>query len=144
MIRRQPRTKRTYTRFRFTTLLRSRALDKETATLFFLTEIVGAIGSKAVVMRDGGIRRGSAVLKAMALGAKAVLIGRPGMFALSYGEDGVRQMLEILCAELRGASQGIGCEDVPMQIVRESCRDRGCEEVVIKVGAVNIKKTNIQ
>src|SRR3546814_11711731 len=70
-----------------------RALDHAPATLFVLPEIVEAIGSKAVAMLDGGIRRGSDVIKAMALGAKAVLIGRPGMFALSYGEAGVRQML---------------------------------------------------
>src|SRR3546814_9474075 len=71
-------------------------------------------GSKAVVMLDGGIRRGSDVIKAMALGAKAVLIGRPGMFALSYGEAGVRQMLEILSADLRRTLQAMGCEDVAM------------------------------
>src|SRR3546814_5382243 len=111
MIRRPPRSTRTDTLFPYTTLFRSReavlrgadgiivsnhggrALDHAPATLFVLPEIVEAIGSKAVVMLDGGIRRGSDVIKAMALGAKAVLIGRPGMFALSYGEAGVRQML---------------------------------------------------
>src|SRR3546814_10347635 len=82
--------------------------------MFVLPEIVEAIGSKAVVMLDGGIRRGSDVIKAMALGAKAVLIGRPGMFALSYGEAGVRQMLEILSADLRRTLQAMGCEDVAM------------------------------
>src|SRR3546814_914499 len=91
-----------------------RALDHAPATLFVLPEIVEAIGSKAVVMLDGGIRRGSDVIKAMALGAKAVLIGRPGMFALSYGEAGVRQMLEILSADLRRTLQAMGCEDVAM------------------------------
>src|SRR3546814_1401441 len=54
-----------------------RALDHAPATLFVLPEIVEAIGSKAVVMLDGGIRRGSDVIKAMDLGAKAGLIGRP-------------------------------------------------------------------
>ena len=91
-----------------------RALDHAPATLFVLPEIVEAIGSEAVVMLDGGIRRGSDVIKAMALGAKAVLIGRPGMFALSYGEAGVRQMLEILGADLRRTLQAMGCEDVAM------------------------------
>src|SRR3546814_6949388 len=95
MIRRPPRSTRTDTRFPYTTLFRS-------------------IGSKAVVMLDGGIRRGSDVIKAMALGAKAVLIGRPGMFALSYGEAGVRQMLEILSADLRRTLPAMGCEDVAM------------------------------
>src|SRR3546814_9573591 len=47
--------------------------------------------------RDGGIRRGSDVIKAMALGAKAVLIGRPGMFALSYGEIGRASCRESVC-----------------------------------------------
>lgn len=91
-----------------------RALDHAPATLLVLPEIVEAVGGEAVVMLDGGIRRGSDVIKATALGAKAVLIGRPGMFALSYGEAGVRQMLEILGADLHRTLQAMGCEDVEM------------------------------
>src|SRR3546814_17848523 len=99
--------------------------------MFVLPEIVEAIGSKAVVMLDGGIRRGSDVIKAMALGAKAVLIGRPGMFALSYGEAGVRQMLEILSADLRRTWQALRCAEIG----RASCWERGCQSVSIEVVA---------
>lgn len=71
-----------------------RALDQAPATLHVLPEIVDAAGNTSVDMLDGGIRRASDVVKAISLGAKAVLIGRPGMFALSYGEAAVTQLLE--------------------------------------------------
>src|SRR3546814_11808452 len=82
-----------------------RALDHAPATLFVLPEIVEAIGSTAVVMLDGGIRRGSEVIKAMALGAKAVLIGRLGMFALCYAEGGFRRMPEVRQNEGQGKGE---------------------------------------
>src|SRR3546814_15213495 len=69
-----------------------RALDHATATLFVLPEIVEAIGSKAVVMLDGSIRRDRDVIQAMALGATAVWKGPPGMIAQCTGQAGVRQM----------------------------------------------------
>jgi isopentenyl diphosphate isomerase/L-lactate dehydrogenase-like FMN-dependent dehydrogenase len=61
------------------------------------------------VLFDGGIRRGSDIAKALALGAKAVLLGRASRWALgAYGPDGVKRLLEILQAELREAMARAG------------------------------------
>jgi isopentenyl diphosphate isomerase/L-lactate dehydrogenase-like FMN-dependent dehydrogenase len=66
-----------------------------------LAEVVEAVGDKAEVLVDGGIRRGSDIFKALALGARAVLIGRPYLWGLAVdGEAGVRRVLELLRAEL--------------------------------------------
>ena len=78
-----------------------RQLDGTMATCDALPEIVDAVAGQAEVFVDGGIRRGADVLKALAMGARAVLIGRPYLWGLSVGgEDGVRQILELLRAEL--------------------------------------------
>ena len=78
-----------------------RQLDGVPATLDILPEIVDAVGDRTEVLMDGGIRRGTDVLKALALGAKAVMVGRPILWGLAYdGEAGVRRVLEILRAEL--------------------------------------------
>ena len=61
----------------------------------------------------GGIRRGSDVVKAVALGAKAVMIGRPYVWGLAIGgEDGVSHMLELLRAEIKRSLQLMGCSSV--------------------------------
>jgi isopentenyl diphosphate isomerase/L-lactate dehydrogenase-like FMN-dependent dehydrogenase len=70
-------------------------------TIEMLPGIVEAVGGKAPVLIDGSFRRGSDVLKALALGAKAVLLGRPVMWGLAaYGADGVQKVLELLQTEL--------------------------------------------
>lgn len=73
-----------------------RQMDGEPATLDVLPEVVDAVGDRVDVLVDGGVRDGSHVLKAIALGARAVMIGRPTYWGLAAGgEDGVRKMLEI-------------------------------------------------
>ena len=78
-----------------------RQLDGATASIDALPEVVDAIAGRAEVLMDGGIRRGTDVLKALALGARAVCIGRPYLWALAAaGEDGVRDVLRLLRDEL--------------------------------------------
>jgi 4-hydroxymandelate oxidase len=78
-----------------------RQLDSAVAPLDALPAVVEAVAGRAEVLVDGGVRRGTDVLKALALGARAVLIGRPIHWGLAVGgEAGVRQVLELLRAEL--------------------------------------------
>jgi len=78
-----------------------RHLDAAVATADALPEIAAAIGTKAEVYVDGGIRRGTDIVKALALGARAVLIGRPAVWGLALaGADGVRDVFEHLRGEL--------------------------------------------
>lgn len=78
-----------------------RQLDGVVPTLDALPEVAAAVSGKIPVLLDGGIRRGSDVLKALALGAKAVLIGRPYVFGLAaFGQVGVQRVVELLRAEL--------------------------------------------
>src|SRR5205814_4794863 len=78
-----------------------RQLDGVPASLDVLEEVVDAVNGRAEVLLDSGVRRGTDVLRALALGARAVLIGRPVVFALAVdGEAGVRHVLELLHAEL--------------------------------------------
>ncbi|WP_093622795.1 alpha-hydroxy acid oxidase [Streptomyces sp. 3213.3] len=78
-----------------------RQLDTVPATLELLPEILAAVAGRIPVVLDGGIRRGTDAVKALALGASAVGIGRPVMWALAEGgEKGVRRLLELLRDEL--------------------------------------------
>ncbi|MGC9538981.1 alpha-hydroxy acid oxidase [Streptomyces sp. UG1] len=78
-----------------------RQLDTVPATLELLPEIVAAVEGRIPVVLDGGVRRGTDAVKALALGASAVGIGRPVMWALAEGgEKGVRRLLELLRDEL--------------------------------------------
>lgn len=77
------------------------ALQGTQGTIEMLPEVVDAVGGRLEVLMDGGIRRGSDVLKALALGAKAVLIGRAVFWGLAVsGEEGVQKVLQILRDEL--------------------------------------------
>lgn len=90
-----------------------RRLDGMPASIDALPGIVKAVGGKTEILMDGGIRRGTDVLKALALGAKAVLIGRPYAWALAAnGERGVRHALDLLRAELENAMVACGCKSV--------------------------------
>jgi 4-hydroxymandelate oxidase len=78
-----------------------RHLDTTVATAHALPEIVAAVGAKSEVYVDGGIRRGTDILKALALGARAVLIGRPILWGLAInGAEGVHAVLDHLRSEL--------------------------------------------
>jgi len=87
-----------------------RQLDGAIASIDGLSEVVAAVGDKAEVLVDGGIRRGTDILKALALGAKAVLLGRPVLWGLAVaGEAGVQHVLELLRDELDLAMALSGC-----------------------------------
>ena len=78
-----------------------RSLDYEPSTLEVLPEIVDAVGKKVPILFDSGIRRGTDILKALALGANAVCLGRVPRWGLAaYGSQGVERVLQILQAEL--------------------------------------------
>ncbi|KAF3824679.1 hypothetical protein GH733_010013 [Mirounga leonina] len=91
----------------------ARQLDGVPATIDALPEIVEAVEGKVEVFLDGGVRKGTDVLKALALGAKAVFVGRPIIWGLaSQGEKGVQDVLEILKEEFRLALALSGCQNV--------------------------------
>jgi len=90
-----------------------RQLDGAAAALDVLPEIVQAVGGRAEVILDGGIRRGVHVLKALALGATGCAVGRAPLFGLGAGgEEGVTKALDILKSELVLAMKLCGCTDV--------------------------------
>jgi len=87
-----------------------RQLDTAPATISVLPGIVEAVKGRIEVLLDGGVRRGTDVLKALALGARAVLIGRPILWGLALdGEAGARGVLDLLRAELDLAMALVGC-----------------------------------
>ena len=87
-----------------------RQLDGAVAALDALAEVVEAVAGRAEVYLDGGVRRGTDVVTALALGARAVLVGRPALYGLALGgERGVRQVLEILRDETENALALLGC-----------------------------------
>jgi isopentenyl diphosphate isomerase/L-lactate dehydrogenase-like FMN-dependent dehydrogenase len=78
-----------------------RQLDGAIASIDALPRVADAVGSKTTLLFDSGIRRGADIFKATALGAKAVLLGRPYCYALAVGgEDAVRTLLQNLLADL--------------------------------------------
>jgi isopentenyl diphosphate isomerase/L-lactate dehydrogenase-like FMN-dependent dehydrogenase len=87
----------------------ARQLDRSPASLDVLEEIVAAVAGRAEVYVDGGVRRGIDVATALALGARAVFLGRPILHALAAdGESGVRSALAMIEAELRNAMALLG------------------------------------
>jgi 4-hydroxymandelate oxidase len=86
-----------------------RHLDTTVTTAEVISEIAGAVGKSAEVYVDGGIRRGTDIVKALALGARAVLLGRPPLWGLSVGgADGVRMVMEHMHADMVRAMQLCG------------------------------------
>ncbi|MBI3490910.1 MAG: alpha-hydroxy-acid oxidizing protein, partial [Acidobacteria bacterium] len=90
-----------------------RQLDGVAASLRVLPEVVAAVGGKTEVLFDGGIRRGSDIVKALCLGAKAVLIGRAYGYGLAAGGGpGVARAIEILRADLIRTLKLLGCKSI--------------------------------
>ena len=90
-----------------------RQLDGALSSIRALPDIVSAVAGRVPVFLDGGVRRGTDVLKALSLGASAVFVGRPVLWALSVnGSRGVLDMMSILTDELRLAMQLAGCTNV--------------------------------
>lgn len=90
-----------------------RALDAAVSTLDILPEIVEAVGGKTTIILDSGVRRGSDIVKALALGANAVLAGRPTLYGVSTaGQAGARKALSILKMEFEKTMAYCGCRTV--------------------------------
>ncbi|THF94701.1 hypothetical protein TEA_015563 [Camellia sinensis var. sinensis] len=106
----------------------ARQLDYSPATITVLEEVVRAVGGKIPVLIDGGVRHGTDIFKALALGAQAVMIGRPVLYGLAAksfillkigrpvlyglaakGENGVRRVIEMLKDELEPTMALSGC-----------------------------------
>jgi isopentenyl diphosphate isomerase/L-lactate dehydrogenase-like FMN-dependent dehydrogenase len=86
-----------------------RATETGRGTLDVLPEVVDAVGSKIPVFVDGGFRRGSDVFKALAIGARAVGIGRPYIWGLTaFGQSGVERVLQMMRDELIMTMRGCG------------------------------------
>jgi L-lactate dehydrogenase (cytochrome) len=103
-----------------------RQLDTAPAAIEVLGEIAAVVGNETEVFMDGGIRRGTDIVKALALGARAVLLGRPVLWGLALnGEEGVTHVLEILHRELDQAMALCGCssiEEIDHTLVRPAPR----------------------
>ena len=90
-----------------------RQLDGVAATLHALPEVVQAVGGRAEILLDGGVRRGSDVVKALCLGARAVLVGRAYAYGLgAAGGPGVARAIEILRDGVVRTLRLLGCHDV--------------------------------
>jgi L-lactate dehydrogenase (cytochrome) len=101
-----------------------RQLDGSRTPFDQLAEIVDAVGDRIDVMMDGGIRRGTHVLKALSLGAKAVGVGRFYLFPLAAaGQAGVERALGLMRAEIERGMKLMGCTSIS-QLVRDNVRFR--------------------
>ena len=101
-------------------------LDSTPAPLRVLPDIADAVGDQIEILLDGGIRRGSDVVKALALGAKAVMIGRAYLWGLAAnGEAGVFNVLDILRGGIDSALLGLG---------RASVHDLGPDDMIVPDG----------
>jgi L-lactate dehydrogenase (cytochrome) len=90
-----------------------RQLDDTPSAIRALPDIADAVGDRMTVLMDGGVRSGLDVLKALSLGARACLIGRPWVFALAArGRSGIDAMLATMRAELQTAMALTGCTSV--------------------------------
>jgi 4-hydroxymandelate oxidase len=101
-----------------------RQLDGVPATIDMLHEITEAVDRRVPVLMDGGVRRGTDVLVALAIGADAVLVGRPALWGLAAGgEAGARRVLELLRAELELGLALLGCR-TPADVLHGHVRRR--------------------
>ncbi len=101
-------------------------LDTTPASIRALPSVVAAVGDQIEVLLDGGIRRGGDVVKALALGAKTVMIGRAYLWGMAAdGEAGVKRVLEILRAGIDEALLGLG---------KSSIRELSPDDVIVPAG----------
>jgi len=102
-----------------------RQLDGAAATLDALPHVANAVGKRITVLLDGGVRRGVDILKARALGAQAVLLGRATLFGvMAAGEPGARRALEILASELERAMKLCGArtlDEIGPELISGNC-----------------------
>jgi len=90
-----------------------RQLDSVSPTLRALPEVVAAVNGQIEVLMDGGVRRGSDIVKAICLGARAVLVGRAYAYGLAAaGHAGVARSIEILRADVERTLRLLGCPSV--------------------------------
>ena len=102
-----------------------RAAETGRGTIDILPEVVDAVGAQIPVFVDGGFRRGTDIYKALAIGARAVGIGRPYIYGLSaFGQEGVERVLDILRAELTLTMRQCGTPSIS-QITRASVLRNG-------------------
>ena len=91
----------------------ARQLDGVSATIRVLPEVVQAVNGQTEILLDGGIRRGSDIVKALCMGARGVAVGRPYLWGLgAFGQPGVERVLELLRTELRAAMQQAGAPTI--------------------------------
>jgi heme/flavin dehydrogenase (mycofactocin system) len=103
-------------------------LDGTPASVRALPAVVAAVGDQLEVLLDGGVRRGADVVKALALGARAVMIGRPYLWGLAAGgQDGVENVLDIMRSGIDSALLGLG---------RSSVDELTPEDVLVPAGFV--------
>ena len=103
-----------------------RQLDGAVASVDALADVVEAVRGSCEVLLDSGIRSGTDVLRALALGASGVLVGRPIVWGLAAGgEAGAARVLDLLAAELRDVMGLAGCENVAATSRLRTVRDRG-------------------
>lgn len=102
-----------------------RQLDGVPASIDLLADMADAVGDRIEIILDGGIRRGSHIVKALAMGARACMTGRPYLHALAaYGEPGVARLLALLRAETERTLALLGCGSVD-EVGREHLRPAG-------------------
>jgi 4-hydroxymandelate oxidase len=90
-----------------------RVIDSGRATIEVLPEIIEVVGGRMPVLVDSGFRRGTDIIKALAMGAQAVCVGRPYLWGLgAFGQPGVERVLEILRTETRAAIQQVGAPSI--------------------------------
>jgi isopentenyl diphosphate isomerase/L-lactate dehydrogenase-like FMN-dependent dehydrogenase len=90
-----------------------RQLDGASSTISALPRIVEAVGDRGEILLDGGVRRGTDIVKALALGARACLVGRPMLYGLATaGVDGAERVVELLREELLTTMMLLGCTSV--------------------------------
>jgi L-lactate dehydrogenase (cytochrome) len=102
-----------------------RQLDGTAATMDLLPDMVDAVGDRIEIILDGGIRRGSHVVKALAMGARGCMLGRPYLYALAaFGQEGVARVLKLLHDETERTLGLLGCSSLD-ELTRDHVRLAG-------------------